>query len=159
MNDAGKRWYKVIGITLVGLLITAWFAACEQSQPDADTKKETPAVSNKFKPDAEEAKQDMPAASTDTALMAPASSPGRTANDEGVNHAQQGHWNVAEGHFRKALESDLKLAEAHFNLGLALNEMGKHEDATVAFKKTAELAPENTKITESVILKQHTGAD
>ena len=90
--------------------------------------------------------------------MALALSPGRTANDEGVSHAQQDHWDVAEGHFQKALESDLKLAEAHFNLGLALNEMGKHEDATAAFKKAAELAPENTKITESIILKQHTSS-
>ncbi len=59
---------------------------------------------------------------------------------------------MAECHFRKALESDLKLAEAHFNLGLALNEMGKHEDATAAFQKAAELAFGNTKITESPIL-------
>ena len=43
MNDTGKRWNEVIGIMLVGLLITAGFAACEQSQPDADIKKEAPA--------------------------------------------------------------------------------------------------------------------
>ena len=92
MNDAGKRWNKVIGITLVGLLITAGFAACEQCQPDADTKKETPAVSNKLEPDAEEAKQDMPAASTDTALMAPASLPGRTTKASAMPNKAIGRW-------------------------------------------------------------------
>lgn len=93
----------------------------------------------------------------ETALMAPASSAGRADNDEGVGHYRQGHWDVAEGHFRKALKADAKLAEAHFNLGLSLDKMGKHEDATAAFKKAAELAPTRVAIKDSPILKKHLG--
>ena len=88
--------------------------------------------------------------------MAPESSAGRAANDEGVTHAQQGHWDVAEGHFKKALEADPQLAEAQFNLGVALDKLGKHDEAKIAFEKATQLAPENAKITDSPVLKQHT---
>ena len=93
----------------------------------------------------------------DSALMAPAGSAGRMENDEGVGHYKQGHWDVAEGHYRKALAADAKLAEAHYNLGLALDKEGKHEAATASFKKAAELAPTNPAIKDSAILKKHIG--
>jgi Flp pilus assembly protein TadD len=93
----------------------------------------------------------------ETAIMAPASSGGRADNDEGVGHYRQGHWDVAEGHFRKAIKVDANLAQAHFNLGLALDKMGKHEEATAEFKKAAELAPTTVAIKESPILKKHLG--
>ncbi len=64
---------------------------------------------------------------------------------------------MAKGHFRKALDADPKLAEAQFNLGLSLHKLEKHDDAKAAFMKAAELAPMNTKITESPILNKHTG--
>jgi Flp pilus assembly protein TadD len=91
----------------------------------------------------------------DSALMSPASSAGRMDNDEGVGHYKQGHWNVSEGHFRKAIKADSNLAEAHYNLGLALDKMGKHDEATTEFKKAAELAPNNPAIKDSAILKKH----
>ena len=93
----------------------------------------------------------------DAALMSPAGSAGRVENDEGVGHYKQGHWNVAEGHFRKAIAADPKLVEAHYNLGLALDKMGKHEAATASFKKVVELAPPDSPIKDSVILKEHIG--
>lgn len=93
----------------------------------------------------------------DAALMSPASSAGRMENDEGVGHYKQGHWDVAEGHFRKAIQADAKLAEAHYNLGLALDKMGKHADATASFKKALEVAPPDSPIKDSVILKEHIG--
>lgn len=93
--------------------------------------------------------------SADGALMAPASSAGRMDNDEGVGHYKQGHWDVSEGHFRKAVKADSNLAEAHYNLGLALDKMGKHDEATTEFKKAAELAPANPAIKDSAILKKH----
>ena len=95
--------------------------------------------------------------SADTALMSPASSPGRADNDEGVGHYKQGHWDVATDWFKKAVKADPNLAEAHYNLALSLDKMGKHEDATAAFKKAAELAPANPAIKDSAILKKHLG--
>ena len=93
----------------------------------------------------------------DTALMSPTSSPGRADNDEGVGHYKQGHWDVATDWFKKAVKADPNLAEAHYNLALSLDKMGKHEDATAAFKKAAELAPANPAIKDSAILKKHLG--
>ena len=95
--------------------------------------------------------------SADTALMSPASSPGRADNDEGVGHYKQGHWDVATDWFKKAVKADANLAEAHYNLALSLDKMGKHEDATAAFKKAADLAPANPTIKDSPILKKHLG--
>ncbi|MGH7165262.1 MAG: tetratricopeptide repeat protein [Nitrospiraceae bacterium] len=93
----------------------------------------------------------------ETAIMAPAGSAGRTQNDEGVGHYRQGHWDVAEGHFRKALQADDKLAEAHFNLALTLDKMDKHEDAKTEFKKALDLAPAKVAIKDSPVLKKHLG--
>lgn len=156
MDMSIRRWNTMIGIAVIGVLVTAGLSACEQRQPIGETKKEAPVVAATSEPAAEGAKQEMPAAGTESALMAPELSAGRAANDEGVSHAQQGHWDVAEGHFRKALESDPKLAEAQFNLGLALDKLGKHDEAKAALENAAGLAPDNTKITESPVLKKHT---
>ena len=148
----------IIGIAFVGLLGTTGLVGCEEKQPAMDAKKEVPAVSSKSEPVAGEANPEPTPAGVDTVLMAPVSSPGRVANDEGISHAQQGHWDVAEGHFRKAVEADPKLAEAQFNLGLTLDKLSKHDEAKIAFKKAAELAPGNSTITESPTLKKHTSA-
>lgn len=104
-----------------------------------------------------ESKQEAAKPVGDAALMSPASSAGRMENDEGVGHYKQGHWDVAEGHFRKAIQADAKLAEAHYNLGLALDKLGKHADATASFKKAVEVAPPGSPIKDSVILKEHIG--
>ena len=156
MDDMTTGCNKVTGIALAGLLVAAGLTGCEQSKPAADAKKEAPVVATEPAPAAGEAKQEMAAAVGDAPMMAPASSPGRGANDEGVSQAQQGHWDVAEGHFKKAIEADPKLAEAQFNLGLALDKLGKHGEATAAFKTALELAPTNPKIKDSPILKKHT---
>jgi Flp pilus assembly protein TadD len=161
MNDRIQRWNAttIIGIAAVGLLTTTWLSGCEQRQPGADIKKGPPGASVTVEESATgEAKPDMPVAVTNTVLTAPVASPGRTANDEGVSHAREGHWDIAEGHFRKALEADPKLAEAQFNLGLALNSLGKHDEAKAAFMKAAEMAPNDIRITESEILRNHTSS-
>jgi Tfp pilus assembly protein PilF len=64
---------------------------------------------------------------------------------------------VASEGFTKAIKADANLAEAHYNLALSLDKMGKHEDATGSFKKAAELAPTNPAIKDSPILKKHLG--
>ena len=97
------------------------------------------------------------AVGADTALMAPTGSPGRADNDEGVSHYKQGHGDVASDWFKKAIKADPTLAEAHYNLALSLDKMGKHEDATASFKKAAELAPANPAIKDAPILKKHLG--
>ena len=47
--------------------------------------------------------------------------------------------------------------EIYYNLGLTLDKMGKHEDAIASFKKVVELAPSNSPLRDSVILKEHIG--
>jgi Flp pilus assembly protein TadD len=93
----------------------------------------------------------------DAALMAPAGSAARMDNDEGVGHYQQGHWDVAAGHFGKAVKADPNSAVAHYNLGLTQDKMDKHEEATASFKKALELAPADPAIKDSAILKKHVG--
>lgn len=159
------RGTRVRGGLLMAVMAAFILAGCESKQPTGEAKKETPAgeVAKEQPsqgPETVEPKMEVStgeAGADSAALTAPASSPGQSDNDEGVTHAQQGHWDVAENHFRKALEADPKLAEAQYNLGLALDKQNKHEEATAAFKKAAELAPGNTKITASEILRKHTG--
>jgi Flp pilus assembly protein TadD len=92
------------------------------------------------------------------ALMAEESSAGAKENREGIGHYKEGHWAESEKYFRKALEVNASLAEAHYNLALALDKLGNHGDATEHFKKALELAPDNPKIRDSKILKDHVGA-
>jgi Flp pilus assembly protein TadD len=93
----------------------------------------------------------------DAPLFAPASSKARMDNDEGIGHYQQGHWDVAAGHFAKAVKVDPTSAVAHYNLGLTQDKMGKHDEATASFRKALELASNDTTIKESEILKKHVG--
>jgi Flp pilus assembly protein TadD len=94
-------------------------------------------------------------ASADAPLFAPASSTARTDNDEGVGHYQQGHWDVAMGHFQKAVKADPNSAVVRYNVALTLDKMGKHEEATQAFKQALDLAPNDPVIKDSEILKKH----
>lgn len=89
------------------------------------------------------------------ALPAPDASPGKAENEKGIEHFKEGHWDVAEKHFKGAIEADPNLAEAHYNLALALDKLGNHGDATNHFRKALELAGDNPKIKDSQILKDH----
>jgi len=92
------------------------------------------------------------------ALEAPSGSANREAamkNDEGLGHLKQEHWETSAGYFQDAIKLDPNLAEAHFNLALAYDEMGKHGEASDQFKKAKELAPNNPKIVDNDILKKH----
>jgi Flp pilus assembly protein TadD len=76
-------------------------------------------------------------------------------NDEGVGHLKQEHWDIAAGFFRDAIAQSSNMAEAHFNLGLVLDQMGNHQEAAEQFKTAKELAPNNPKIADNEILKKH----
>jgi Flp pilus assembly protein TadD len=91
----------------------------------------------------------------DAPLFAPASTAARSDNDEGVGHYQQGHWDVAMGHFQKAVKADPGSAVVHYNIALTLDKMGKHDEATQSFKKALELAQNDPAIKDSEILKKH----
>ena len=76
-------------------------------------------------------------------------------NNEGVDHLVQGHYKISEKHFREAITVKNNFAAAHFNLGVALDGMGKHPEATESFRKALEFGGNNPKIAESEILKKH----
>ena len=78
-------------------------------------------------------------------------------NDEGVGHYRQSHWDVVAEHFRKAVKADANSAVAHYNLALVQDKLDKHEEATASFKKALELAPNDSSIKDSEILKKHIG--
>ena len=135
-----KQLSLVLSLLLAGLITTV--ASCDSNKPPAPVEKTGTA-------------QTVPM--SDGALMSTVSSPGRTDNDEGVSHYKQGHMDVATDWFQKAIKADPKLAEAHYNLGLSLDKMGKHDEATASFKQAAALAPVNPAIKDSPILKKHLG--
>lgn len=123
-------------LLLATIILTATgLAGCDSGQPGPGTKAGAP----------------------DAALSAPAASPARMDNDEGVSHYQQGHWDVALAQFRKAEVADPGSAVVQYNIALTLDKMGKHEEATAAFKKALDLAPADSPIRESEILKKHVG--
>lgn len=77
-------------------------------------------------------------------------------NADGIVHYEIGHWSIAKDHFISAVEADPNLAEAHFNLGLALNKLNFQSEATTHFKKAAELAPANSAIVQSSAYRSRT---
>ncbi len=91
------------------------------------------------------------------ALTAPDAEPGATENNEGVGHYKEEHWKISAKHFREAIAAGPKLAEAHYNLALTLDKLGDHGEATNHFREALELGPDNPKIKDSQILKDHLG--
>lgn len=89
------------------------------------------------------------------ALMTAADSKAHAANNEGIEHYNQEHWDVAVGHFQKAVEADPNSAEAHYNLALALDKSDKHKEAAMEFKKAQDLGKDNPDIQNSKILLGH----
>lgn len=154
---------KALGLLFtVALMFSMVIVGCESKAPSGDAEKAAKtqeAAETEEAGDTEEARQaqEDKAKGAETALKAPSDSPGRMENDEGVSHYDQDHWDVAEVHFRKAVEADPSLAVAHFNLALALDKLNKHGEATQHFKKALELAPDDPKIAQSNILKAHVG--
>ena len=68
---------------------------------------------------------------------------------EGVVELNNGHYESAGERFEAALLLDPKLAEAHYNLAIVMDEQGKERDAMRHLKEAAALAPNNPAITRS----------
>lgn len=89
------------------------------------------------------------------ALMTAADSKANAHNTEGIKHYNKEHWDKAHEHFMQAVEADPQSAEAHYNLALALDKMGQHQDAAKHFKQAADLGKDNPDIQNSKILQGH----
>jgi len=140
-----KQVSLALSVILAGLAITV--VSCDSEKPFGSAAKTSPV-----------AIATAPAPVSDVALMSAVGSPGQADNDEGVSQYKQGHMDVATDRFQKAVKSDPKSAEAQYNLGLSFDKMGKHDEATAAFKLAVALAPANPAIKDSPILKKHLGA-
>jgi len=143
---------RSFGFGLLFLTVLVW-SGCDSGQYGKEPKTEPKAESTPMPSAAAPKMAETPQA--EGALMAPAGVAGVVENNEGVDHYQQGHWDVAQEHFTKAVAANAALPEAHYNLALALDKLGNHGEATNHFKKALELAPDNPKIADSKILKAH----
>ncbi|UCE64604.1 MAG: tetratricopeptide repeat protein [Nitrospirota bacterium] len=141
--------------TVLVFLLVLVSGGCDSGQYSQETKSEPKAGSQPMGEGEAPPAGEM--AKVEGALMAPEGAPGASNNAEGVKHFEQGHWDVAKEHFDKALAANAKLAEAHYNLALALDKMGDHGEATNHFKTALELAPEDPRIKDSGILQAHVG--
>jgi Flp pilus assembly protein TadD len=139
-----------LGVLFLVMLLSN---GCDSGQ---DEQPPTPKAESAPMPAAEAMKAEEPS-KVEGALLATAGIAGAEENNEGVNHYQQEHWDVAQEHFNKALAINADLPEAHYNLALALDKLGNHGEATNHFKTALELAPEDPDIRDSGILKAHVG--
>ena len=76
-------------------------------------------------------------------------------NEEGIDHWNQGHYDVALKHFNTASKIDGSSGEVHFNEAISYDKEGQHGDATKHFKVAQQNANGNTLILESKILLAH----
>ena len=76
-------------------------------------------------------------------------------NEEGIDHWNQGHHDVALKHFNMASKIDGSSGEVHFNEAIAYDKVNQHGDATKHFKVAQQNANGNTLILESKILLAH----
>lgn len=74
---------------------------------------------------------------------------------QGIEHYEQGHWDVAKKHFSEAAQADPQSAEAHYDVALVLDKSGDHTGATEHFKTAYDLGKGNVHIQNSEILKKH----
>lgn len=95
--------------------------------------------------------------SGENVLSATPQSPGFEHNDKGIKYFREFEMILAKNAFLEAIKADEKLAVAHYNLGLTLHRLDMHPQATKHFAHAVELAPNNTSLTSSAVLKSHLG--
>ena len=74
-------------------------------------------------------------------------------NEAGIRAYDQSQWEQARQHFEEAITAAPSLAEAHFNLGMALYKLRAFKDGDRHFIEAANLAPGNKVIWNSPALK------
>ncbi len=146
---------RIFFSSVLVFLVVFVSGGCDSGQYGQETKTESKAESQPMAEGGAPPAGEM--AKVEGALMAPEGTAGASDNAEGVKHFEQGHWDVAKEHFNKALAANANLAEAHYNLALALDKMGEHGEAKNHFKTALDLAPEDPRIKVSGILKAHVG--
>ena len=77
-------------------------------------------------------------------------------HEEGILAYEQRQWAQARQHFEAAITAAPSLAEAHFNLGMALYKLRVCKDGDRHFIEAANLAPGNKVIWDSSALKHVT---
>lgn len=90
-------------------------------------------------------------------LPSGASPEAKKHNVEGIDHWNQGHYDVALTHFNMASKIDGASGEVHFNEAISYDKVGQHGVATKHFGVALKKAGGNKKILESPILKAHLG--
>ena len=78
-------------------------------------------------------------------------------NKEGIDHWNQGHYDVALKHFSMASKIDGSSGEIHFNEAICYDKLGQHGVATKHFGGALKQAGGNKKLLNSPILKGHLG--
>lgn len=150
---------KQQGLAVVFIaLFVGFMSGCDSAKVSEPSKAELTASGEAAPAVKGEAAMETAEASADpVALSASEEAVGAGHNNEGVTHYEKGHWDVAQEHFKKAVGENAKLAEAHYNLALALDKLGNHGEATNHFKLALTLGPENPSIKDSGILQAHVG--
>ena len=92
---------------------------------------------------------------TATALKPAPGSKAEAHLKEGIEHYDQGRFDVALKHFMAGAKEDPQSAEAHYDVALALDKTGDHKVATEHFKTAYDLGKNNPDIQNSGILKAH----
>ena len=80
---------------------------------------------------------------------------GRMGVEQGNRFFAAHQWEAAKKEYEGALEIQPSLAEAHYNLGLALMRLGDPNEARHHFLEAANLAPGNKVIWNSPPLRRH----
>ncbi|MFY9268938.1 MAG: tetratricopeptide repeat protein [Candidatus Manganitrophaceae bacterium] len=76
-------------------------------------------------------------------------------NNEGVAHLLQSHWDASAPFFKEAIVLSPNFPEPYFNLGVALDGMGKKDEAKEAFTNARKFGSDDPRIVGSELLKKY----
>ena len=79
----------------------------------------------------------------------------RVAISEGNRLFASGRYQAAKMQYEKAIQAQKTVAEAHYNLALTLDYMGKRDEARPHYMEAANLAPGHQVIWNSPVLRRY----